>query len=185
MSPRGWWRFRLRAGTPVLERTILVCESHGIVIYASPRRLHPIVGSSASVLGLLLHLGRSCLGAICGRSVSMRHIKLAGLLAVALVLGACGNSSSNPNSSINGNWSATLLDVNGRAVLGFTTALSSIGTGELTVTNFKFTTSSPCFGSGSTETGGFGLSGTSNGMAWAPSRFTFKSGGTVQNGRTR
>jgi len=112
----------------------------------------------------------------------MRHIKLAGLLAVALVLGACGNSSSNPNSSINGNWSATLLDVNGRAVLGFTTALSSIGTGELTVTNFKFTTSSPCFGSGSTETGGFGLSGNFNGMVMGAFTLTVQSGATGSNG---
>lgn len=112
----------------------------------------------------------------------MRHIKLAGLLAVALLLGACGNSGSNPNNSINGNWSATLLDVNGKAVFGFTTVLASIGTGELTVTNFKFTTTSPCFGSGSTETGGFSLSGNFNGMTMGAFTLTVQSGATGSNG---
>ena len=112
----------------------------------------------------------------------MRHIKLAGLLTVALVLGACGTSSSSNNNAINGNWTATLLDANGKAVFGFTTVLTSIGTGEVTVTNFKFTSSSPCFGTGSTETGGFTLGGNFNGMVMGSFTLTVQSGTTGSNG---
>jgi hypothetical protein len=84
------------------------------------------------------------------------------LLAVGLALVGCG-SNSNP-ANINGTWNATLMGNNNTTAFAFGTSLSTNGDGSLTVTNFSFTTNSPCFVSGETESGAFTLSGNFSGQ---------------------
>jgi hypothetical protein len=94
---------------------------------------------------------------------SMKHFALAVLLIAGLTLIGCG-SSSNP-SNINGTWNATLLsNGNGTPVFTFGTSLKVNGDNSLSISNFSFTTDSPCFVSGETETGSFTLSGNFNGQ---------------------
>ncbi|MCU1269259.1 MAG: hypothetical protein JWN74_553 [Acidobacteriaceae bacterium] len=86
------------------------------------------------------------------------------VLGIALVLAACG---SNSNSNIiNGNWTAALLNSSsgGSPIFNFTTTLTQSSGSSVSVTNLNFTSSSPCFASGSTATGGFTLSGNLNGV---------------------
>lgn len=82
------------------------------------------------------------------------------VICVALI--GCGSNSSNgPN--INGTWNATLVSGGNSTVFAFGTSLTENSDGSLSITNFKFTTNSPCFVSGETETGSFTLSGNFNG----------------------
>ena len=79
----------------------------------------------------------------------MRHFMVAALAALALLLSACGTSNNaNNNGSINGNWTATLLDANGKPAFAFTTGLTDAGINGLVFGNFTFTTTSPCFAGG-------------------------------------
>jgi hypothetical protein len=115
----------------------------------------------------------------------MRHVKLAALLALALLLAACGNSNANGNNgTVNGNWTATLLNVNGQPVFAFTTAIAESGINGLIITNFNFTTATPCFGSASTETGGFTLGGNFNGVTTGTFTLTVQSAKAGSNGNT-
>ena len=82
------------------------------------------------------------------------------LICVALI--GCGSSSSN-GSNVNGTWNATLVSGGNATVFQFGTSLTTNSDGSLNVTNFKFTTNSPCFVSGETATGSFTLSGDFNG----------------------
>jgi hypothetical protein len=93
----------------------------------------------------------------------MKHFKVAGLLALALMFAACGSNSNSNNGSINGNWTATLLDTKNNPTFSFTTALTSSGSNGLVIANFSLSTKSPCFASGETESGGFTLGGNFNG----------------------
>jgi hypothetical protein len=93
---------------------------------------------------------------------SMRKLAVALLLGLGLILLGCGNDKNSGN--INGNWTATLTDGSGGQVFAFTTALAATGSsGTLTVNNFHFSTNTPCFVSGETESGTFALSGDFNG----------------------
>ena len=87
----------------------------------------------------------------------MKTIAVTFLLGLGLVLVGCGSDKNAGNiSNINGNWTATLSDGSGGQALAFTTALVATGTsGMLTVNNFRFSTDSPCFVSGETESGTF------------------------------
>src|SRR5579871_3548314 len=102
----------------------------------------------------------------------MRRLAVAALLVLGLVLAGCGSSSSN-SGNINGTWNATLLDTNNTTVFSFGTSLAVNGDGSLTISNFNFTTNSPCFVSGETESGSFTLSGSF--------RFTVASGSPSGN----
>jgi hypothetical protein len=112
------------------------------------------------------------------------------MIAVGLVLGACGGGSSN-SGNINGNWTATLTNTDNSPAFGFTTSLTQSSGTDVTVANFNFTTSSPCFASGDTETGSFTLSGNFNGNVTGGFGMTIQSGtpsgntltlqGTVKN----
>jgi hypothetical protein len=63
--------------------------------------------------------------------------------------------------------------------------------GGLSITNLNFTTTNPCFGAGTTATGGFTLSGNQNGVTSGGFQMTIQSAsgasnvltlqGTVQN----
>jgi hypothetical protein len=106
----------------------------------------------------------------------MRHFAIAALMALGLILCACGNTNnSSNNGSINGNWTATLLDMNNKPVFGFTTALTESGSSGLVVANFNFTTNNACFGTGSTESGGFTLGGNFNGNVTGSFTMTIQS----------
>jgi hypothetical protein len=94
----------------------------------------------------------------------MKQIWTIIVLGIASVLAGCGTNSSG--DSINGNWTAALMSQsNGSSpVFNFTLTLAQSSGGNLSITNLNFTSSSPCFAGGATATGGFGLSGTLNGV---------------------
>jgi hypothetical protein len=91
----------------------------------------------------------------------MKQFAVAILLVLGLALAGCG--SNNGSGNINGTWNATLLGTNNTTIFSFGTSLVTNSDGSLTITNFQFTSNSPCFVSGETETGSFSLSGTFNG----------------------
>jgi hypothetical protein len=86
------------------------------------------------------------------------------VLGVALMLAGCSTNSSN--GSLNGNWTAVLISSNATSTpnFNFTLTMAETSGSNLSITNLNFTTSSPCFASGATATGGFTLSGTLNGV---------------------
>jgi hypothetical protein len=94
----------------------------------------------------------------------MKYFILAALLIASVTLIGCGSNSNNP-SNINGTWNATLMsNGNGTPVFTFGTSIKVNGDNSLSVSNFSFTTDSPCFVSGETESGSFTLSGNFNGQ---------------------
>jgi hypothetical protein len=112
--------------------------------------------------------------------------------ALSLFLAGCGGGNTGPGGgNINGNWTATLSDSGNSPVFTFTTSFHQGGGTDVTVTNFTFTTSSPCFVSGGTETASFVLSGNFNGNVTGtfelsiqsdnPSGNTLTLQGTVKN----
>jgi hypothetical protein len=94
----------------------------------------------------------------------MRRLGIALLTAVSLFFVGCGGGNSAPGSgNINGNWTAMLSDTSTTPIFTFTTSFHQSGGTDVAVTNFTFTTSSPCFVSGGTETASFVLSGNFSG----------------------
>ncbi len=106
----------------------------------------------------------------------MKQLSIAVLLVVGLTLVACGGGSSSSSNTINGNWTATLTNPDGSPAFGFTTSLNQSSGTAVTVTNLSFTTSTPCFSSGGTETGSFVLSGNFNGSVTGGFQMTVQSG---------
>jgi len=123
----------------------------------------------------------------------MKQFAVAALLIAGLVLVGCGSNSANP-TNINGNWNATLMGNGNTTSFAFGTSLAVNNDGSVSVSNFNFTTSSPCFASGETESGSFTLGGNFNGQAngsfgmtvqsGSPSGNTLKLNGAVANGNT-
>lgn len=111
----------------------------------------------------------------------MKHWGLIALIGAAMFLGACGSSSNN-NDNVNGHWTANLTDMSGNPVFAFTTDLNQSSGSTVTGTNLSFTTATPCFGSDSTETGGFSFSGNFNGQASGAFTLTIQSGTVNSNG---
>lgn len=121
----------------------------------------------------------------------MKRATLAVMIALTLVLAGCGNSNSPNSGNINGSWSATLTNTNNSPAFTFTTTFTQMSGSDVNVTNLSFTTSSPCFVSGETETASFALSGNFSGNVTGGFQLTIKSGnpsgntltlqGTVQN----
>ncbi len=91
----------------------------------------------------------------------MKHFAIAILLVAGLMTVGCGSNSSNAN--INGTWKATLTDSSNNPVFTFGTSLTEMGDGSVTISNFTFTSASPCFKSAGTESGNFSLAGNFNG----------------------
>jgi len=110
----------------------------------------------------------------------MKHLFAAILLVGSLALVGCGSNSSNP-ANINGKWNATLLSNNNTTSFAFGTSLSVNGDGSIAVSNFTFTTNSPCFASGETESGSFALSGNFSGQVSGSFGMTVKSGSPAGN----
>jgi hypothetical protein len=101
-------------------------------------------------------------------------------LGIALVLAGCGSNSHNGN--INGNWTAALMNSSsGTPAFNFTTTLTEMTNGGLSVTNLSFSTNSPCFASGTTATGGFTLSGNQNGVTSGGFAMNITSNGASSN----
>jgi hypothetical protein len=110
----------------------------------------------------------------------MKQCAAIALLLVSLALAGCGASSHNPGT-INGGWNATLTDTNNTTVFSFGLSLLVNGDGTLSISNFNFTTNSPCFVSGGTETGSFALSGDFNGNVTGKFNFVVQSGSPLGN----
>ena len=109
----------------------------------------------------------------------MKQLAVTVLLAVGLVLVGCGFNSNSTN--VNGNWNATLLSNGNTTSFAFGTSLVTKGDGTLNITHFKFTTSSPCFQSGTTETGGFTIGGNFNGQTSGTFTMVVQSGTPAGN----
>lgn len=102
------------------------------------------------------------------------------VVGIALLLAGCGSSS---NGSINGNWTASLMNsgTSGSEVFAFTTTLTQSSGTSVSVTNLNFTTNSPCFSSGTTASGGFTVSGNTNGVTSGGFQMNIQSTGTGTN----
>jgi hypothetical protein len=110
----------------------------------------------------------------------MKQCAVIALLLVSLALAGCGASNHSPGT-INGGWNATLTDTDNTTVFSFGLSLLVSGDGTLSISNFNFTTNSPCFVSGGTETGSFALSGDFNGNVTGKFNFVVQSGSPVGN----
>jgi hypothetical protein len=98
------------------------------------------------------------------------------LLGLVLILGGCGNSNSTNSGDVNGNWTATLTNPDSTPAFAFTTTFTQMSGSSVSVTNLTFTTASPCFVSGETETASFILSGNFSGSVAGAFQLTIKSG---------
>jgi hypothetical protein len=110
----------------------------------------------------------------------MKQFAVAFVLLIGIVLTGCGSDSKNA-SNINGTWNATLVSAGNQTIFAFGTDLKVNGDGSLSVSNFSFTTNSPCFVSDETESGSFTLSGNFNGMVNGKFGFAVQSGSPAGN----
>jgi hypothetical protein len=123
----------------------------------------------------------------------MKYFCITVLLLAGLTLVGCGSSSKN-NGNINGNWKATLADANNSPIFTFGTSLNENSDGSVTVSNFTFTSASPCFKNAGSETGSFSLAGNFNGnvngsfgmtvLSASPTGDTLTLNGAVTGGNT-
>ena len=111
----------------------------------------------------------------------MKQILTVLILGIALTLAGCGTNSSH--GSLNGNWTAALISSNNNSnpVLNFSVSLAETNNNGLSFTNLTFTSSNPCFASGTTATGGFSLSGTLNGISSGGFQMNIQSTGSSNN----
>jgi hypothetical protein len=110
----------------------------------------------------------------------MKQFTVAVVLVVCLVLAGCGAGAGNP-ANINGGWNATLTDTNNSTLFSFGVSLLVKGDGTFSVSNFNFTSNSPCFVSGAVANGSFTLSGTFNGNVTGKFNFVVQSGSPSGN----
>ena len=111
----------------------------------------------------------------------MRVFCVSVVCTLAMILAGCGGNGSN--STVNGNWSATLTNIDGSAALAFNLTLNENSTGVVSVTNLSFTTNSnSCFDQSSTGAGQFTLTGNLNGVTTGTLNLTIKSGASNANG---
>jgi hypothetical protein len=89
-------------------------------------------------------------------------LAVASLLILGMALIGCGTSSKS-GGNINGTWTATLMDTNSTQAFAFNTSIAESTNGSLSISNFHFSTNSPCFVSGESESGSFSLAGDFNG----------------------
>jgi hypothetical protein len=95
------------------------------------------------------------------------------ILFSTMLLAACGGGNSG---NVNGTWTASLTNPDGSPAFNFTTSLTQNNGTNVSGTNINFTTSSPCFSTVSSETGGFTLSGNTNGVTTGSFELTIQSG---------
>ncbi len=104
----------------------------------------------------------------------MKKFAAAAFILLALTLVGCGGGNNSGN--INGNWTASLTDGSGTQMFAFQTSFVESSAGSLSVNNFSFSTNSPCFVSGDTESGTFVLGGDFNGNVSGQFGMTVQSG---------
>src|SRR5580698_5638107 len=112
----------------------------------------------------------------------MKHFGIAIIIFALFAVSGCGSSSSN--SSINGNWSATLTSADGTQALAFTATLAWRG-GVVTVSNLSFSTSSACIALGTTATVALPATGTSGCVTTGTFQMTIQTGSGNTNGTNR
>ena len=110
----------------------------------------------------------------------MKQFAVAVVVAVGLVLIGCGSSNNSSSNTINGNWNANLMSGGNTPVFAFGTSMTENSDGTVTITNFSFTTSSPCFDS-ETESGSFTLGGNFNGSVGGKFGMTVQSSTPIGN----
>ena len=96
----------------------------------------------------------------------MKQFGIAILVAVGLILVACGGGSSSGSNAVTGNWTATLTNTNGTPAFAFTTSLTQSNGSTVTGANLTFTASTGCFTSAASQTGSFVLSGNLQQYYW-------------------
>ena len=106
----------------------------------------------------------------------MKKLAVAWLVAAVLTLVGCGSNDSK-HGNINGTWTAVLTDTN----FSFGTSLVVNSDGTLSVSQFSFSTSGPCFVSGETESGSFAFTGDFNGNVTGQLNFKVVSGSPSGN----
>ena len=101
------------------------------------------------------------------------------VLLVGFTMAGCGTNSSSGN--INGTWTAVLTNSSdGTTNYDFSATISQGSGGGFSITQFMFTSTSPCFSSEqTTETGSFGLTGNTSGTVQGTFGMTIT--GTVGN----
>ena len=104
----------------------------------------------------------------------MKQIGIAMLVGLGLMLSACGGGHSN--STVSGNWTASLSNPDGTPAFAFTTSLYQNSGTVVSVTTLGFNTATPCFASGGSATGSFILSGNFNGNVTGGFQLTVQSG---------
>ena len=108
----------------------------------------------------------------------MKQFGMGLVLALGVLLVACGGGSSRTAATVTGNWTATLT---GSEDLSFSTSLMQNSGTVVTGTNLSFTTATPCFTSGGTQTGSFVLSGNFNGNITGAFQLVITSGTPAGN----
>jgi hypothetical protein len=108
----------------------------------------------------------------------MKQFGMGIVLVWALLLAGCGGGSSSSATTVTGNWTAMLT---GTQDLSLSTSLMQNNGTAVTGTNLSFTTSTPCFASGETQTGSFVLSGNFNGNMTGAFQLTITSGSPAGN----
>jgi hypothetical protein len=106
----------------------------------------------------------------------MKFLRFAPVVAICLLLGACGNAPPAGSDNINGNWTVTLTDQNNSPVFDFTTSFVQSNGMGISVTNLHFNSASPCFASGETAVASFIFGGTFNGSVTGRFGLTIQSG---------
>lgn len=102
----------------------------------------------------------------------MKTIRLTCLILLALVLTACGGSSSAAPKGINGFWTADLQNPDGSHALGFNANLATSSGPALNISNFSVLSPSPCFTSTTGQSGTFTVTGSSGGYQTGPFTMT-------------
>jgi hypothetical protein len=92
----------------------------------------------------------------------MKQFAVAVVVVMGLVLIGCGSNNNSSSNTVNGTWNASLMSGGNTPVFAFGTSMTENNDGSLNITNFSFTTSSPCFAA-ETESGSFTLGGNFNG----------------------
>src|ERR1700690_2676169 len=93
----------------------------------------------------------------------MKQFGIAIVVALGLLLSACGGGSPSTAGTVTGSWTATLTNADTTPAFAFTTSLTQGNTTTVvTGTNLTFTNSTQCFTSGGTQTGSFVLSANLN-----------------------
>src|SRR6266851_5494506 len=86
------------------------------------------------------------------------------LLALGMTMVGCSSGNGSNSTNVNGTWSASLTDSQNAPTYAFTTTLTEVSGGSVSISNFTFTSTGSCFVDGqTTETGSFTLSGDFSG----------------------